>query len=179
MARFDEQRSLADDATSGFLIHTRDLRTPCRDLKARAISIGASSVASVLRVAFGCILLEYLETDNVVFAETWSARTEFLSLAEVVGPLITVLPVPFRAQGSAREMLTRQSEFQRESRAHRSIHSRVIRKLLGRPETQVLYPAVFNFLPELIENDLSGRCDPPHGPKWTTFLVLLWSTPWQ
>lgn len=166
------KRSLADDATSGFLIHTRDLRTPCRDLKARAISIGASSVASVLRVAFGCILLEYLETDNVVFAETWSARTEFLSLAEVVGPLITVLPVPFRAQGSAREMLTRQSEFQRESRAHRSIHSRVIRKLLGRPETQVLYPAVFNFLPELIENDLSGRRDPPPWTKMDDFLGL-------
>ena len=166
------KRIIADNTMSGFLIHTRDLRTPCRDLQARAISIGASSVASVLRVAFGCILLEYLETDNVVFAETWSARTEFLSLVEVVGPLITVLPVPFRAQGSAREMLTRQSEFQRESRAHRSIHSRVIRKLLGRPETQVLYPAVFNFLPDLIENDLSQRRDPSPWTKMDDFLSL-------
>ncbi|MCJ1458223.1 hypothetical protein MMC28_008594 [Mycoblastus sanguinarius] len=166
------RRIIADDTMPGFLTHTRDLRTPHRNLQARALSIGASSVASVLRVAFGCILLEYLETDSVVFAETWSTRTEILSLAKVVGPLFTVLPVPFRATGSAREILARQSEFQRDSRAHRSIHSRVIRKLLERPETQALYPAVFNFLPDLIEDDVSERRDPSPWTKMDDSLGL-------
>ncbi|CAD6589977.1 MAG: hypothetical protein ASARMPRED_004341 [Alectoria sarmentosa] len=142
----------SEDSATGFIVHTQALKTSYKDLQIAALGLGASSVASVLRVAWGCVLLEYLETDGVVFAETWSNRIDEFSLADVVGPLLTVLPVPFHALGSAREALISQSNFQRESRAHRSIHSRVIRKLLGRSENQVLYPAIFNFLPDFRED---------------------------
>ena len=140
------------DSATEFLVHTQALKTSYKDLQIAALGLGASSVASVLRVAWGCVLLEYLETDSVVFAEIWSNRIDEFSLADVVGPLLTVLPVPFHALGSAREALISQSSFQRESRAHRSTHSRVIQKLLGRSENQVLYPAVFNFLPDFRED---------------------------
>ena len=166
------KRNLTTNTIPGFLTHTRNLGTPYRDLQERAISIGASSVASVLRVAFGCVLLEYLESDSVVFAETWSIRAGNPSLAGVVGPLLTVLPVPFRAQATAREILTEQLKFQMEARVHRSIHPRVIRKFLGQPETQALYPAVFNFLPDLMESNTSERNVPPLWAKLDDFLGL-------
>ncbi|KAL2039087.1 hypothetical protein N7G274_008136 [Stereocaulon virgatum] len=166
------KRNLRTNRSPGFLTHTRDIGNPYRDLQERAINIGASSVASVLRVAFGCVLLEYLESDSVVFAETWSIRTGNPLLAGVVGPLITVLPVPFRAQATPRAILTEQLKFQIEARFHRSVHPRVIRKLLGQPETQALYPAVFNFLPDLIESNTSKRNVPPLWTKVDDFLGI-------
>lgn len=140
-----------------FLTHTRALKTSYRDLQDAALSLGASSVASILRVAWGAVLVEYLETDSVVFAETWSNRIDDFTLADIVGPLMIVLPVPFRSLGSAGEAFIAQSKFQRESRARRSIHSRLIRKLLKRSEDQVLYPAMFNFFPNL-KDDSQSRC---------------------
>lgn len=145
-----------EDAAAELITHTWALRTSYKDLQRATLSLGASSVASIVRVAWGILLLEYLETESVVFAETWSNRIDHFTLADVIGPLLTVLPVPFRALGSAREALTAQSSFQRESRAHRSIHSRIVRKLLGRSENQVLYPAVFNFLPDSKEGSLDN-----------------------
>ncbi|MCJ1475040.1 hypothetical protein MMC13_003700 [Lambiella insularis] len=137
------------DLAAGFIVHIQTLRTPYKDLQVAALSLGASSAASILRVAWGSVLLEYLETDKVVFAETWSNRVDNFGLADIVGPLMTVFPVPFRALGTAREALTAQAEFQSESRAHHSVHPRIVRKILGRSENQALYPAVFNFLPDL------------------------------
>ena len=146
----------SEDQSVGFIRHTRALNLSYEELQNAAFSFDASSVASVLRVAWGLVLLEYLETNSVVFGETWSTRIDEFALADVVGPLLTVLPVPFRAQGSAREALIAQSHLQREIRDHRSIHSQVVRKLLGRSEKQPLYPAVFNFLPDLREDTRDG-----------------------
>lgn len=144
-----------------FMTHVQTFTTGYKALQIAAIQLGATSAASILRVAWGCILLMYLETESTVFAETWSDRIDDPSLADVIGPLTSVLPVPFRANGSARETLVAQSHVQQNSRAHRSIHGRVIRKLLQRPEHQSVYPALFNFLPvagEEVENERS--------PKW-------------
>ncbi|KAL8646232.1 MAG: hypothetical protein Q9226_006955, partial [Calogaya cf. arnoldii] len=144
-----------------FITHVQPLSTGYKALQDAAIKIGATSAASILRVAWGCILLIYLETESTVFAETWSDRIEDPSLADIIGPLTSVLPVPFRAGGSAREVLVAQANIQHNSRAHRSIHARAIRKLLQCPEHRSLYPALFNFLPvagEDNENEWS--------PKW-------------
>ncbi|KAM0796692.1 hypothetical protein BDR22DRAFT_917471 [Usnea florida] len=141
---------------AAFISHTRAVNLSYGELQSAAFSFGASSVASILRVAWGLVLLEYLETDSVVFGETWSTRIDEFALADVVGPLLTVLPVPFRAQGSARQALIAHSHLQRESRDHRSVHSQVVRKLLGRSERQPLYPAVFNFLPDLSGDRRNG-----------------------
>ena len=135
------------EEAAGLISHTQTLKIAYKDLHDAALHLGASSVASLLRVAWGSVLLEYLETDRVVFAETWSNRIDDFKLADIVGPLLTVLPVPFRATGSSREAFSAQSEFQNQSRAHRSVHPRFIRKLLGPSEHQPLYPALFNFLP--------------------------------
>ena len=141
-----------EEEATGLVSHTQTLNMTYKDLHGAALHLGASSVASLLRVAWGNVLLEYLETDRVVFAETWSNRNDDCKLADIVGPLLTVLPVPFRAIGSAREAFSAQSKFQSQSRVHRSIHPRFIRKLLGRSEHQPLYPALFNFLPRSRED---------------------------
>ena len=143
----------SEEEAAGFISHTQTLKMTYKDLHDAALHLGASSVASLLRVAWGTVLLEYLETDRVVFAETWSSRIDDSRLADIVGPLLTVLPVPFRSIGSARETFAAQSKFQSQSRAHRSIHPRFIRKLLGRSEHQSLYPALFNFLPHSREDN--------------------------
>ena len=150
------KKAQSEDPAAGLISHTQALTTRYKDLQNAALSLGASSVASLLRVAWGSILLQYLETDRIVFAETWSNRVDDFIIADVVGPFMTVLPVPFRAMGSVREALLAQSKFQGESRAHRSIHPRVIRKILGRSENESLYPAMFNFLPDLREDDRSA-----------------------
>lgn len=145
-----------EDPAESFIAHTQALKTSYKSIQGAALKLGASSAASILRVAWGCVLLGYLETKRVVFAETWSSRIDDVALADVVGPLTTILPVPFHALGSAREALIAQSHLQIQSRAHRSVHPRVIRKLLGRSESQVLYPSVFNFLPNLREDSQDG-----------------------
>ena len=150
-----------EDPAESFISHTQALRSNYKVLQGAALSLGASSAASILRLAWGITLLEYLETDKVVFAETWSNRIDDFTLADAVGPLMTVLPVPFHALGSAREALIAQSYLQMQSKAHRSVHPRVIRKLLSRSENQLLYPSVFNFLLDLREDSQNGFC-----PLW-------------
>ncbi|KAL8805520.1 MAG: hypothetical protein Q9182_001889 [Xanthomendoza sp. 2 TL-2023] len=138
---------------AGFITHGQTLTRTYGDLQIAASHLGAASVASILQVAWGCILLMYLETQSTVFAETWSNRNDDPSLADIVGPLTSVLPVPFRADGSTREVLIAQSNTQQKNRAHHSIHGRAIRKILQRPEHQCIYPALFNFLPHNNVND--------------------------
>ncbi|KAL8724859.1 MAG: hypothetical protein Q9166_007713 [cf. Caloplaca sp. 2 TL-2023] len=149
---FPKLSGSGENRPEGFITHVHTVSKRYKELQNAAFELGATSVASILRVAWGCILLMYLETESTVFAETWSDRIDDPVLADVVGPLTTVLPVPFRATGSAREVLAEQSRTQQDSRAHRSIHGRSIRKLLKRPEHQSLYPALFNFLPAADEN---------------------------
>lgn len=145
----------SEDPPTDLISHTQALKTNYKALQAAGLSLGASSVASFLRVAWGSVLLEYLETDRIVYAETWSNRIDDFTLTNIVGPLMTVLPVPFRATGSARDAILAQSNFQKEAIAHRSIHSRVIRRFLNCSEHQALYPAVFNFLPDLWQGSVT------------------------
>lgn len=153
----DESRSwpelkLADDGRSeGTITYCWNAADSYNDLRIKAASIGAASLAAVLRVVWGCVLLEYLETDKVVFGETWSARGDVPGLSETVAPLVYVLPVPFQAQTSWREMLQRTSDFQRQSKLHPGLHPRSIRKIMCRFEDEALYPAIFNFVPDSAE----------------------------
>ncbi|KAL8704289.1 MAG: hypothetical protein Q9201_002543 [Fulgogasparrea decipioides] len=121
-------------------------------LRARAAKTGAVSLATVLRAVWGCIVLEYLETDNVVFGETWSARSEASALMDVVGPLVSVLPVPCRAQDTMQEICERINLSQK----HPMMHPSKLRRILNRSEEEKLYPTIFNFVPEPIEEDGNG-----------------------
>ncbi|KAL8949744.1 MAG: hypothetical protein Q9222_004175 [Ikaeria aurantiellina] len=141
------------DEPEEFVSHIHTLTPSYKNIQEAVLSLGGTSVASIMRVAWGCLLLMYLETDAVVFAETFSNRLDDPVLADVVGPLTSILPVPFRATGSIREVLGARSQIQRDSRAHKFIPGRVVRKLLGRGDHQSLYPALFNFIPASSSDD--------------------------
>ena len=140
-----------DDSMTHFITCKHNLTSGEKELRIAALSLGASSVASLLQVAWGAILLMYLERETIVFAETWSHRTGHASLSDVIGPLITVLPVPFRVFGSVRDTVYAQTQLQQQCRAHASVHPRVIKKLIGNNEGSSLYPALFNFLPNVAD----------------------------
>ena len=74
-----ELKLTGQTTADGTITYTSPQERSYNDLQAQANSIGAASVASLLRVVWGCVLLEYLETDKVVFGETWSARSKYLS----------------------------------------------------------------------------------------------------
>ena len=140
--------------SEGTVAHSWSAALPCKYLQIKAKSIGATSVASLLRVVWGCLLLEYLETDKVVFGETLSSRGEAASLANVVGPLISVIPVPFQAHGTSRQILNDMTDSQGQRQSHSGVHPRTIRRILGRSESPSLYPAVFNFVPDSADQNL-------------------------
>ncbi|KAI4142728.1 MAG: hypothetical protein LQ341_003131, partial [Variospora aurantia] len=140
-----ELKLVDDGQNEGTVTCCWDAADSYNNLRIKAAGISAASLAAVLRVVWGCILLEYLETDRVVFGETWSARSDVPGLSDTVAPLVSVLPVPFQAQPSWQEMLQRTSNFHQQSKDHRGVHPRSIRKILRRVDDEALYPAVFNF----------------------------------
>ncbi|KAI4203069.1 MAG: hypothetical protein LQ350_002117 [Teloschistes chrysophthalmus] len=117
------------------------------NLRKCAVNIGSGSLASILRTVWGFLLCEYLETDQVAFGETWSGRNDTLALGDVIGPLLFVLPVPFHAHGTWRQMLQRETDSQQQRIVHRGVHPSQLKKILQRAEGESLYPAVFNFVP--------------------------------
>ena len=146
------QLKLSDEDSDGnTMTYSWHAERPYGDLRARAANIGAVSLAAILRITWGCVLLEYLEADRIVFGETWSARTEASGLADIVGPLVSVIPVPFQTQGTLHEMLQYHTKFQRQSKAHYGVHPRKLRRMLKKPATGALYPAIFNFVPDAAE----------------------------
>ncbi|KAL2823002.1 hypothetical protein BJX63DRAFT_3515 [Aspergillus granulosus] len=116
-----------------------------RKLQSVAASMGLRSVAAIIRTAWAYVSLSYLGLPATVFAETLSDRIFDPSMENTVGPFISVVPVPFRPKGSAREILIEQHQLATQSWKHRHIHARDIRKILNRPRGDPLYPAVFNF----------------------------------
>ena len=124
------------------------MKTSYTVLKSSAISVGTSSVASLLRFAWSYILCQYLETDKIVFGETLSARNEDPSLGDVVGPLISVLPVPFLLEGIAVTALRQQNGQRAEDVSHARLHPRTARSILRVEDGQPLYPAMYNFMTE-------------------------------
>ena len=145
-------------AVEGTHVFAWTLESSYRELRARipqptsahppTLGVGAATLAAAMKCVWGLVLLQYLETDKVVFGETWSARGEAAGLADVVGPLVSVVPVPFKAVGTMREILKTQLAFGKESKEYYGVHPKTVRRILGRQDGEALYSAVFNFVPD-------------------------------
>ncbi|KAL4963584.1 nonribosomal siderophore peptide synthase SidC [Aspergillus stella-maris] len=114
-------------------------------LQSITAELGLQSVASIVRAAWAFVSLSYLGLPATVFAETLSDRVLDSSLESTVGPFISVVPFPFRPDGTVRNVLKEQHRVSAQSWKHRHVHARDIRKALQRPRGEPLYPAVFNF----------------------------------
>jgi ferricrocin synthase len=128
-----------------FITETVRLSFPVSQLEATVAGLGVSSIASVVRAVFGLVLLSYLGNPGVVFAETLSDRVLDSDVDRTIGPLISVVPVPFNSNGTVREVLAEQHRLSTNARKYRHIHARVIRKLLNKKRGECLYPGVFTF----------------------------------
>ncbi|KAF9641509.1 nonribosomal siderophore peptide synthase SidC [Lasiodiplodia theobromae] len=138
------------DTKPQFLDCVIDLTESVASLLELSRAIGAGSAVSAVRAAFGCTLAEYLESPAVFFGETFSDRVIDPHLADAVGPLISVVPVPFHAaEGStAREAIARQAAVVDESVKHRHVHPRTVKRLVNCQPSQPLYCAMFAYHPE-------------------------------
>ncbi|KAK1139187.1 Non-ribosomal peptide synthetase [Aspergillus melleus] len=121
------------------------LSEPVSKLQAAAAQLGVSSIASIIRAAWGFVSVGYLSIPATVFAETLSDRVLHADLEDNVGPLISVVPIPFHPQGTVRQLLAEQHRLSVQSWKYRHVHARDVRKMLNRPRGEPLYPAVFNF----------------------------------
>ncbi|KAJ9363713.1 hypothetical protein DTO280E4_2303 [Paecilomyces variotii] len=130
-----------------FIAEEITLGVSASKLQSAAVQFGVSSIASIIRAAWGCVSLNYLGAPATVFGETLSDRVLDSTLQDVIGPLISVVPVPFRPRGTVREFLAEQQRLSAETWKHRHIHARTVQKLLMRSRGQTLYPGLFTFHP--------------------------------
>ncbi|RSL48505.1 hypothetical protein CEP53_009508 [Fusarium sp. AF-6] len=135
-----------------FISETVRLSVPTVELEAKVAELGVSSVGPIVRAAFGLVLLSYVGSPGAVFAETISDRVLDADIDNAIGPFISVVPIPFNAKGTVREVLAEQHRLSTHARKYRHIHARDIRKLLNKERGESLYPGVFTFHPN--EQDL-------------------------
>ncbi|CRG90024.1 hypothetical protein PISL3812_07065 [Talaromyces islandicus] len=115
------------------------------NLRAKAANLGVSSIASIIRVAWGIVSLSYFGTPAAVFAETLSDRVLDADIDKTIGPFISVVPVPFYPRGTVREVFIEQNRLSLNSWKYRQVHAREVRRILNRPRSEPLYPGIFTF----------------------------------
>lgn len=127
------------------------------DLAKLAMEFDRLSMTTLLRVAFGQMLSELMESPDILFAEIKSDRVLDPKLQNAVAPLVSVIPVPFRSAGSPKKLIKDQNRLGTEGLRYRSVRSSVIRKLTGKSAMEPLYPAVFVFHPYAGDEPLAGK----------------------
>ncbi|KAK2925281.1 AMP-binding [Fusarium oxysporum f. sp. vasinfectum] len=101
-----------------FITETVPLSVPTAQLEAKTAELGVSSVASVVRAAFGHVLLSYPGSSGVVFAETLSDRVLDADVDRTIGPFISVVPMPMSSNGTVREVLAEQHRLSTKAKKH-------------------------------------------------------------
>jgi amino acid adenylation domain-containing protein len=130
-------------------------------LRSKAADLGVSSIASIIRVAWGIVSLSYFGTPAAVFAETLSDRVLDADIDKTIGPFISVIPVPFHPKGTVREVFVEQNRLSLNSWKYRHVHAREVRRILRRPRSEPLYPGIFTF------HSTSEKPSNPNPHIWT------------
>lgn len=141
-------------ANSSAITHrTQEIKASvsAQDFAESAESFEVLSITAVLRVAFGQLLSELMESPDILFAEIKSDRVLDPQLQDAVAPLVSVIPVPFRSTGSPAGLIKDQHRLSREGMRNRAVRSSLIRTLTGKSASEPLYPAVFVFHPHSTE----------------------------
>lgn len=145
---------------SGSITHrTQEIQmnVSTKELSKLSQSLEGLSMTTILRVAFGQMLSELMESPDVLFAEIKSDRLLDSRLEDTVAPLVSVVPVPFRSSGSPRSLIKDQHRLANEGVRFRSVKSRLIRNLTGTAASEPLYPAVFVYHPHSTDSATYGK----------------------
>ncbi|KAL1864615.1 NRPS protein [Diaporthe australafricana] len=146
--------------TSGSIVHRTlefQLNSSSEDLARISAKVDGLSKTTLLRVAFGLMLSEIMESPDVLFAEIKSDRVLDPRLEDAVAPLVSVIPVPFKSTGSPRRLIKSQHRLAIEGMRNRFVRTSVIRNLTGKSASEPLYPAVFVFHPNSNTDDSAGK----------------------
>ena len=122
--------------------HFRHLTTSKARLYAVAQSLSITP-NSIIRAAWGFLILEYFDAEKCVLGEVRSERLGNPDLSDAVAPMVAVAPVSFRARDSLQEFLAEQFEWTSNALTHRSPPPALVRKLIERPRHLPLYASVF------------------------------------
>jgi amino acid adenylation domain-containing protein len=134
-------------------IHAVPLEFNTNELQEAAQKLQCSSATSILRAAWGCIVSEFLETDQkIVMGEVLSERLLDSKLDDVIGPLVSLVPMPISTSGTVKEILLKHDSINMGAFKHRHASPGMLRKLIKRPKHKPLYPAVFVFHPHTPES---------------------------
>lgn len=106
-----------------------------------------SSIVAILRMAWGTVLAELLETPQVLFAEVLSDRIMESKLETTIGPLLSIVPSLYTPKATISETLQWQDRFAKQAWTHRNVRPDTIKTLLGRRSGSQIYPAMFAFHP--------------------------------
>lgn len=128
-----------------------------KKLSALSQKLEGLSTTTILRVAFGQMLSELMESPDVLFAEIKSDRVLDPQLESAVAPLVSVIPVPFRSSGSPKSLIKDQHRLANEGVRFRSVRSSLIRNLTGKSASEPLYPAVFVYHPHSSHSSTRGK----------------------
>ncbi|XWX00486.1 hypothetical protein V2A60_008506 [Cordyceps javanica] len=116
---------------------------PTSRLARSAQKLGATSLSPLFRVAFGCMLSDYCESESVLFGEVRSERLLNSRLVDAMAPLSATYPVPFRPVGSVKDLILIQQNLIMQGIRHGPPESTQVRKTLGKGQKEALYPAIF------------------------------------
>ncbi|KAI9742124.1 MAG: NRPS [Cirrosporium novae-zelandiae] len=131
-----------------FITHRIESTLSIHQLEMAAKQLGASSFGTIIKVAWGCILADYLESPAVVFTEVLSDRLQHPSLENTVAPLITTTPVPVQVRDTARGVIQELTRLSNEALDYRHVSPGFIRRILQKPASNPLYPAAFTLHPD-------------------------------
>lgn len=108
---------------------------------------GLSSIVPILRMAWGMVLAEILESPHVLFAEVLSDRVMESRFDTAIGPLLSIVPCLYQPRTTVSETLSRHDSFAKQAWAHRNVRPGTIKTLLNRGTGSQVYPAMFAFHP--------------------------------
>lgn len=126
-------------------------------LRRAMVELDLSSIVTVLRMAWGMVLADLLESPQVLFAEVLSDRVMDRDLETAIGPLLSIVPSLYAPDGTIVETLRTQDSFAKQAWTHRNIRPGTIKSLLNRSASSQVYPAIFAFHPSAPDAGSEGH----------------------
>ena len=137
------------------LSHVRQLSTPKASVHRAAQTYDVSPI-SILRAAWGLIIMSYLDAQHCVLGEVRSQRLRYPELAGAVAPLIGVFPVPFVRNASVSSFLASHQQWIVRTSQRNSPSAAVVRSAIKKPRHLPLYDSIFVFQNGVEDRDLGA-----------------------
>ena len=138
--------------SKALLSHASHLSTPKNKLRSTAQELSVSPI-SIMRAAWGLLIMSYFDTTKCVLGEVRSERLQHPELEDVIAPMVTILPLPFQAQDSIRSFLIEHHHWALKALENRSPAPALVRSATDKPRHLPLYDSVFVLQNKFVRSD--------------------------